>query len=89
MILGFCILDISKIVMVRFHYKHIKSKYGKSAILIYSDTYSLIYLSITDDVYENMIKDNDMFDFSDYPPDHELYKLNIICNKVCFHIKLN
>ena len=25
-----------------------------------------------------MIKDNDMFDFSDYPKDHKLYKMNII-----------
>jgi hypothetical protein len=78
MILGFCILDISKIVMVNFHYKHIKSKYGKNATLIYSDTDSLIYLIITDDVYEDMIQDNDMFDFSDYPKDNKLYQMNII-----------
>ena len=25
-----------------------------------------------------MIKDNDMFDFSDYPPEHKLYKMNVI-----------
>ena len=77
MVLGFCILDISNIVMVNFHYKHIKSKYGKNAILIYSDTDSLIYVIITDDVHEDMIKDNGMFDFSDYPSDHKLYKMNI------------
>ena len=78
MILGFCILDISKIVMVNFHYKHIKSKYGKKATLIYSDTDSLIYLIITDDIYDDMVQDNDMFDFSDYPKDHKLYQMNII-----------
>ena len=78
MVLGFCILDISKLVMVNFHDKHIKSKYGKNATLIYSDTYSSICLIITDDVYEDMIKYNDMFDFSDYPTDHKLYKMNTI-----------
>ena len=55
MVLGFCILYISKIVMVSFHYKHVKSKYYKNATLIYSDTYSLIYLIITEDIYEYMI----------------------------------
>ena len=37
-----------------------------------------MYLIITDDVYEDMIRYNDMFDFSDYPSDHKVYKLNII-----------
>jgi len=76
--MGCCILDISKIVILNFHYKLIKSKYGKSATLIFSDTDSLVCLIITDDVYEDMIKYNDMFDFSDYPSDHKLYKMIII-----------
>ena len=50
LVLGFCILDLSNIVMVNFHYEHIKSNYGKTATLIYSDTDSLIYVIITDDV---------------------------------------
>ena len=50
MFLGFCIFDISKIVMVNFHYKHIKSKYGKNVILICSDTDSLLSFIITYDV---------------------------------------
>ena len=58
--------------MVNFPYAHIKSKYGKRATLIYSDTDSLIYLVGTHDVYEDMIKYNDMFGFSDYPKDHKL-----------------
>ena len=56
MVLGVCILDISKIVMVNFHSKHIKSKYGRGATLIYSDTDSLIYPVITYDVYEKYAK---------------------------------
>ena len=50
----------------------------KNATLIYSDTDSLIYTIITDDVYEDMIKYNGLFDFSDYQPEHKLYKMNII-----------
>ena len=78
MLLGSCILDTSKIVMANVHYKHIKSTYGKNATLIYSDTDNLMYRIITDDVYEDMTKHNDMFDFSDYPKDHQSYKMNVI-----------
>ena len=46
MVLGLCILDISKIVMVNFHYKHIQSNYGKNITLIYSDTDNLIYMQM-------------------------------------------
>jgi hypothetical protein len=64
--------------MVYCHSEHIKSRYGKYATLMYSDTSSLIYHSITDDIHEDMIKDNDMIHFSDYPTDHKLYKMNIV-----------
>ena len=53
--------------MVNFHCKDLKSKYGKNASLIYSDTDSLLYVVITDDVYKDMIKDNDMFGFFRLP----------------------
>ena len=45
--------------------------------------YSLIYLIITDDVCEDMMKYNNMFDFSDYPKYHKLYKMNIIGKDEC------
>ena len=41
--LGFCILELSKITMYRFHYEKNLSTYGSRAKLAYTDTDSLIY----------------------------------------------
>ena len=48
---GFSILDLSKILMYRLHYKYIKSKF--SADLLFTDTDSLVYEIKTEDVYED------------------------------------
>ena len=63
---GMCILDLSKVLMYDFHYNFIKAKYGDLAILLFTDTDSLCYLIITDDVYEDLYQSKDMFDNSDY-----------------------
>ena len=62
---GFCILDLSKLLMYEFHYKYIKSKYD--AKLLFTDTDSLVYEIETEDVYEDFYEDKNLFDFSDYP----------------------
>ena len=49
------ILDISKSFMYEFHYNHIKSTYGNRAVLLMTDTDSLIY-SIEIDDLTNRIK---------------------------------
>ena len=46
---GFCILNLSKLLMYEIHYKYIKSKYD--AELLFTDTYSLVYEIKTEDVY--------------------------------------
>ena len=49
---GFCILDMSKLLMYDFHYNTIKRQYGNRATLLFTDTDSLTYEIKTDDIYE-------------------------------------
>lgn len=71
--IGFTVLDLSKLIMYDFHYKHIRPKYGNNAELLMTDTDSLMYQIYTGDIYEDMLTDIDLFDTSDYPKDHKLY----------------
>ena len=61
---GMCILDISKTLMYFFHYLYIKQNY--KAKLLFTDTDSLAYEIEAEDVYEDLWKDKDLFDYSDY-----------------------
>ena len=72
---GFSVLDLSKIVMYQFHYEVIKARYGNKAKLCFTDTDSLCYEIETDDLYEDMNDQKDLYDFSEYPTDHPLYDL--------------
>ena len=65
--LGFCILDLSKIVMYQFHYETILPKYGSLAKLAYTDTDSFIYHIQTPDLYKDMAENLDAYDTFDYP----------------------
>ena len=68
-----CILDLSKTLMYDFHYNYIKPKYGKRAILGFTDTDSLLYSIETDDVYEDLYEDRGLFDNSDYPKSSKFF----------------
>jgi len=70
---GFTILDVSKYFMFKFHYENIISEYGVRAKLLFSDTDSLCYEIQTADVFEDMKKNLDLYDTSDYPKNHMLY----------------
>ncbi len=72
---GFSILDLSKVLMYQFHYEYMKPKYGCSAKLLFTDTDSLCYEIKTDDIYQDMLQNVDLFDTSEYAQDHSLYSL--------------
>ena len=52
--LGQAILDLSKIVMYKFHYDYMLPKYGNNLKLCYIDTDSLVYQNETEDFYEDV-----------------------------------
>ena len=67
------ILDISKAHMYYFFYNHLKPKYGENMKLNFTDTYSFCLEIQTPDVYKDMQDDKDLFDFSNFHPDHFLF----------------
>jgi len=70
---GFCVLELSKLLMYRFHYEHILPRYSSNAKLLFTDTDSLCCEIQTEDVYADMKQDLDLYDTSDYPQDHPNY----------------
>ena len=70
--LGFCILEISKIIMYEFWYDYVKNKYGNKVRLCYTDTDINIK---TNDFYKDISQDvNERFDTSNYTFDRPLPK---------------
>jgi hypothetical protein len=72
---GQAILDISKYRMYDFWYNHLKLIYGEKVQLLYTDTDSLLYKVETENVYEDMRRHAEEYDFSDYPKDHPCYSV--------------
>ena len=74
--LGVVILELAKYYMYHFHYKVMKPFYQDQLKLLYTDTDSLLYEITSDDMYADL-KDLSVqgkyFDFSNYPPGHDLY----------------
>ena len=57
--IGFSVVDLSKLLMYEFHYKNIKNKYNFN--LLFTDTDSLVY-EIKTTVYEDFYEDKNLFD---------------------------
>ena len=52
--LGQAILNLSKIIMYKFHFDYMKPKYGANLRLCYMNTDTLVYDINTDDFYEDV-----------------------------------
>ena len=70
---GMCILDISKVLMYNFYYKTMKEQYGENVRLLFSGADSICFEVKTNDLYEDMKNNKDLYDFSEYPKTHFLY----------------
>lgn len=81
---GFSILDISKTVIYEFFYGYLKQKYGENVILCYTDTDSLILEIFTENVYDDIKKDIDLFDTSNFAEDniHKIPKTLSVVGKM-------
>ncbi|XP_034266860.1 uncharacterized protein LOC117661806 [Pantherophis guttatus] len=72
---GMSILDLSKYLMYDFYYNKMKAQYGECCQLLYTDTDSLLLEIQTENVYEDMITQADLYDTSNYPKDHSLHSI--------------
>ena len=61
-----CILELSKVLIYKFHYDYTKNKYDSKSKLLFTDTDSLKYEIETEDVYEDISSDKEMFESSNY-----------------------
>ena len=71
--IGMFILELSEVLMYKFHYDYIKSKnYNKSRLWL-TGTNSLMYEIKTEDVYKDFRSDKDMLHFSNYSAKSKYY----------------
>ena len=70
---GFCILELSKLVMYKFYYEYLKPKYNDRCKLLFTDTDSLCCEIETSDLYRDMGEAMDLIDTSNFEPDHPLF----------------
>ena len=62
---GFSVLELSKLLMYKFHYEYVKNMFD--AKFLFTDTDSLVYETKREDVYKVYYSDKHLFDFSNYP----------------------
>ena len=79
---GFSVLELSKLLMYKFHYEYVKNKFDPR--LLFIDTDSLVYDIKGEVVYEKSFQDKELFDFSNYPVNSKYYdpKHNAVLGKM-------
>jgi hypothetical protein len=71
---GFAILELSKLIMYRFFYDFMKVEYpGDRCRLLFTDTDSLCCWVQTDNLYADIGRNLQLFDTSNFEPDHPQY----------------
>ena len=70
---GFCVLELSKLSMYEFYYEYLKAKYQSRCMLLFTDTDSLCCEIQTSDIYRDMGEAAELFDTSNFDPEHPLY----------------
>ncbi|XP_073845092.1 uncharacterized protein [Musca autumnalis] len=80
--LGFCVLEISKVLMYDFLYNFLKAKFGDAFILNYMDTDSFIITFIGLNLYMKLTRKeiDERFDTSDFSPNNK-YGIPLINKK--------
>ena len=68
---GFSILELSKLLMYKFHYDYVCNKFD--AKLLFTDTHSLVYEINGKNIYKQCFKNRELFDFSGYPVNSKYY----------------
>ena len=69
---GFCILELSELLMHQSHYDYVLKTFN-NVKLLFTDTDSLIYKIKNGNVYDQCFKDKHLFDFSVYSKDSIYY----------------
>ena len=60
---------------MKFHYKYIKTKHYNDSKLLFTDTDSLVYEIETDNTYEDIYENKNLFDYSDHPEDSKVLSI--------------
>ena len=75
LLIGASVLDLSKLLMLDYHYDFVKQQYpGSKSTLAFTDTDSLLYEIETDDIYADMRLQHEHFDLSNYPNNHRIFE---------------
>ena len=69
---GFCILELSKLLMYQFRYDYVLKTFD-NVKLLFTDTESLVYEIKNGIVYDQCFKDKHLLDFSGYPKNSVYY----------------
>ena len=76
---GMCILDLSKLYMLKFHYEKMR-KWFSNIQLCVSETDSYLYRIEGTDMYEVLKEHKEYFDLSDYPKEHNVIAIIMLKN---------